>query len=145
MVDLHWQGPKMFSQAHAPGSIPEYKGVYLICSRKGLYQYSKGRSSLAYIGSGDVGDRLDSHISQNPRVISLLDDEKTLRFWYARVPGGHHDCVEQVLFDQFEDHHGRRPLLNERRPPCSKEYGSFVLRHHGLSFPYHFSTSEQFD
>jgi hypothetical protein len=144
IVDLDWRGPKMFSANRVPGTIPGYKGVYLITSRKATYSYPRGRSSIAYIGSGSVGDRLSSHVDENERVQNLLDKEGTLRFWWARVGYGSHDCVEQTLFDDFQERHGGRPIINMRRPPCSREYDSFRVRHSGLAYPHYFSSSAQF-
>lgn len=139
LVDLEWQGPKMFSENRIPVTIPDYRGVYLIASRKRHYDYSRGRSSLAYIGSGLVADRLPAHVSRNPRVQQTLAEEGTMWFYYARVGKGAHDCVEQVLFDEFVDRHGENPILNVVRPPCGRRWTEFRVSHSNLSFPYDFS------
>lgn len=139
IVDLQWQGPKMFSHNRTPETVPDYRGVYLISSRKQLYDYPRGNSSLAYIGSGMVADRLPAHVDRNPRVQTVLDNEGTMWFWYARVAQGLHECVEQSLFDTFVDRHGANPLLNMVRPPCDLDWRSVTVRHGGLNFPYDFS------
>ena len=139
-VDLEWQGPKMFSLARTPATIPSYLGVYLLSSRHNMYGYPRGRSSLAYIGSGRVADRLSDHASTNPRVKQTLSEEGTIWFWYARVGYDSHDCVERVLFDEFEDRHGRGPVLNVLRPSCGRSHQSLVVRHQNLNFPYDFSS-----
>ena len=139
IADLQWQGPKMFSLNRQPATIPDYKGVYLISSRKLRYEYPRGRSSLAYIGSGNVADRLPAHLYRKEDVIDALGDEGTMWFWYARVPQGQHDCVEQVLFDEFEDRHGSGPALNKVRPGCSMDWSNFKVRHHNLAFPFDFT------
>lgn len=141
LVDLNWQR-RMFSLSSRPGTIPDYKGVYLISSRKILYGYPHGRSSLAYIGSGKVADRLPAHLYRKEDLIEALGDEGTMWFWYARVPQGQHDCVEQVLFDEFEGRHGRGPVLNKVRPACTMDWSDFKLHHYNLSFPYDFSRSD---
>ena len=142
LADLNWQGPKMFSRNHRPGTIPDYKGVYLISSRKLVYHYPRGRSSLAYIGSGSVADRLPAHLSRKEDLIDALGEEGTMWFWYARVPHGSHDCVEQVLFDEFEERHGSGPVLNKVRPACATSWSRFKVRHHNLAFPYDFARSD---
>ncbi len=101
IVDLNWQGPKMFSRKSIP-RLPSYRGVYLISSRKVLYGYPHGRSSLAYIGSGIVSDRIHSHVRSNFKLKKLLREEGTLRVRYASASRGTHPCVEQVLFTRFE-------------------------------------------
>lgn len=141
LVDLNWQR-RMFSLGRHPRTIPDYKGVYLVSSRKLLYSYPHGRSSLAYIGSGNVADRLPAHIHRKEDLIEALGDEGTMWFWYARVPQGQHDCVEQVLFDGFEDRHGRGPVLNKVRPACTMDWSEFKPRHYNLSFPYDFTRSD---
>lgn len=141
IADLNWQGPKMFSLNRQPSTIPDYKGVYLISSRKVLYGYPHGRSSLAYIGSGSVADRLPAHLYRKEDLIKCLEKEGTMRFWYARVPHGSHDCVEQVLFDEFEERHGSGPILNKVRPVCSSDWSNFSVRHHNLAYPYDFTRS----
>lgn len=143
--DLQWQGPRIFSQKKIPETVPRYAGVYLISSRRGFYDYPKGHSSLAYIGSsGDVGDRLNQHVGENKRVTAQLRGEGALRFWWARVGYGSHDCVEQVLFDDFEERHGKAPLINQIRPPCPRDHRTFVVRNWNLAFPHFFTTAEQF-
>ncbi len=141
-MDVLWQGPKMFSLNRLPGTIPGYKGVYLISSRKGLYDYPHGHSSLAYIGSGRVADRLTAHARRNDALIERLEDEGTLWFWYASASGGWHPCVEQVLFDDFEGRHGGLPLLNKVRPSCSMDWRNVTVHHHYLSFPYDFTRQD---
>ncbi len=140
LVDLNWQR-RMFSLGRRPETIPDYKGVYLIASRKRLYEYPRGRSSLVYIGCGSVADRLPAHLNRNEELLDVLGDESTMWFWYARVPQGQHDCVEQVLFDEFEARHGDGPALNKVRPGCSMDWSTFKIRHHNLSFPYDFTRS----
>jgi hypothetical protein len=142
IVDLNWQGPKMFSLNRTPSTVPDYRGVYLLASRRLLYDYPRGRSSLAYIGSGLVADRLPAHVDRNPRVRTTLDNEGTMWFWYARVPQGMQGCVEQVMFDKFVEKHGSNPILNMVRPPCDLEWRNMTVRHDGLSFPYDFSRSK---
>ena len=142
IVDLDWKGPKMFSSRSIP-KLPSYRGVYLISSRKMLYGYPHGRSSLAYIGSGFVADRIDSHVRSNLKVKELLRDEGTLRAWYARAPHDTHRCVEQVLFDEFEQRHGDRPILNHVRPSCPVPWDDFKVRHEGMTYPYDLSRSDQ--
>ena len=139
IVDLQWQGPKLFSTNRTPTTVPDYKGVYLVSSRKNLYDYPRGASSLAYIGSGSVADRLPAHVERNPRVQTLLHNEGTLLFWYARVAKGLHGCVEQQLFDDFVDRRGANPCLNMLRPSCPLDWNALRVRHLGLSFPYDFS------
>ncbi len=141
IVDLEWQGPRMFSLARTPTTVPDYRGVYLLSSRKELYPYLRGSSSLAYIGSGNVADRLPAHISRNPRVQTVLQNEGTMWFWYARVARGIHDCVEQQLFDAFVQRHGENPVLNMIRPPCALDWHRVTVRSQGLSFPFDFSRS----
>lgn len=80
IVDLEWQGPKIFSMNRTPETIPNYRGVYLLSSRKGLYQYPRGMSSLSYIGSGQVARRLPAHVDRNPRVRTVLKNESTMWF-----------------------------------------------------------------
>lgn len=142
IVDLEWQGPKMFSMNRTPQTIPDYRGVYLLGSRKVLYDYPRGMSSLAYIGSGRVAQRLPAHVSRNPRVRAVLDNESTMWFWYARVAQGLHECVEQHLFDDFVDRHGDNPVLNMVRPRCSMDWRGVTIHHSGLSFPYDFSRKD---
>jgi len=140
IVDLAWQGPKIFSLARTPSTIPEYKGVYLLSSRKNMYRYDQGRSSLAYIGSGKVADRLPDHVASNPRVQEILDEEGTMWFWYARVGYELHDCVERTLYDEFVARHGSGPRLNVRRPSCRQDHSNVVVRHQRIRFPYDFSS-----
>jgi len=142
IVELEWQGPKMFSLNRLPETVPDYRGVYLFSSRKGLYDYSSGMSSVAYIGSGQVARRLPAHVSRNPRVQNVLENESTMWFWYARVAQGLHECVEQHLFEDFVDRHGENPILNVVRPPCSLEWRSVTVRHSGLNFPFDFSRKD---
>jgi len=145
-VDLQWQGPRIFSENRTPETVPNYSGVYLISSRKGLYSYPNGKSALAYIGSSmDVGSRLNQHVDESKRIVAQLREEGTLRFWWARVGYGSHDCVEQVLFDEFEEWHGKAPFLNQIRPPCSRDHRKFVVRSWNIAFPYYFSSSAQFN
>ena len=139
IVDLEWQGPKLFSLNRTPQTVPDYRGVYLLSSRKEMYEYARGRSSLAYIGSGKVADRLPAHVSRNPRVQTVLTNEGTMWFWYARVAQGIHDCVEQILFDDFVERHGENPVLNVVRPSCALDWTNVTVRHNNLSFPYDFS------
>jgi hypothetical protein len=139
-VDLAWQGPKMFSKERTPSTIPAYKGVYLLSSRHNMYDYPRGRSSLAYVGSGLVADRLPDHVSTNPRVQQTLNEEGTLWFWYARVGYEAHDCVERALFDEFEARHGSGPVLNVIRPSCRVDHSSIVVRHQRIHFPFDFSS-----
>jgi hypothetical protein len=139
IVDLDWQGPKMFSINRTPQTIPDYRGVYLLSSRKELYGYPRGLSSLAYIGSGQVARRLPAHVGGNPRVQNALDNESTMWFWYARVAQGLHDCVEQHLFDDFVERHGASPILNIVRPACATDWSGVTVRHSGLRFPYDYS------
>ena len=141
LVDLNWQH-RMFSLNRRPDTIPDYKGVYLIASRKRLYDYPHGRSSLAYIGCGSVAARLPAHLSRNEDLADALGTEGTMWFWYARVPQGQHDCVEQVLFDEFEDRHGSGPVFNKVRPGCSMDWSTFKVRHHNLAFPFDFARSD---
>ena len=84
LADLNWQGPKMISRNRTPRTLPGYNGVYLISSRHVRYQYPHGQSSLAYIGSGRVEDRLHSHVGRNRDLIEHLDAEGTMWFWYHR-------------------------------------------------------------
>ncbi len=142
LVDLNWQGPKMFSLNRLPQTIPGYRGVYLITSRKMLYDYPKGRSSLLYIGSGWVGDRLEAHANRNKNLLDVLGEEGTLWFWYASASKGWHPCVEQVLFDEFESRHGGRPLLNQLRPSCRDDWSTVRVKHYNLAFPYDFCRSD---
>ncbi len=142
IVDLEWQGPKMFSIGRTPQTIPDYRGVYLLSSRKQLYAYKRGMSSLAYVGSGQVAQRLPAHVSRNPRVQTILNNESTMWFWYARVAQGLHECVEQQLFDTFVDRHGENPILNMVRPACSIDWKKVTVRHSGLNFPYDFSRKD---
>ena len=142
LVDLLWQGPRMISFNRLPQTIPRYRGVYLISSRKMMYGYPKGRSSLAYIGSGWVADRLSAHVAGNKDLVALLETEGTMWFWYAAASKGWHPCVEQVLFDEFEDRHGQRPILNKVRPPCGVDWASVRLKQHNVNFPYDFSRSD---
>jgi len=130
----------MFSESRLPSTIPDYRGVYLLASRHNMYGYPRGRSSLAYIGSGQVAHRLPSHVAANPRVRATLEDEGTMWFWYAQVGYGTHDCVEQVLFDEFESRHGTPPVLNVIRPSCGRTHDRLVVRHENLRFPYDFSS-----
>lgn len=139
IVDLEWQGPKMFSLNRTPKTIPAYRGVYLLGSRKGLYSYPRGMSSLAYVGSGKVARRLPAHVDRNPRVQTVLDSESTMWFWYARVARGLHECVEQQLLDAFVERHGANPVLNMVRPACSVDWRNVTVRHSNLNFPYDFS------
>lgn len=132
----------MFSMNRAPTTIPDYRGVYLLSSRKQLYDYPRGNSSLAYIGSGWVADRLPEHIDRNPRVQTVLQNEGTMWVWYARVARELHECVEQNLFDDFVDRHGANPVLNMVRPPCSLEWKNVTIRHGNMSFPYDFSRQD---
>lgn len=129
----------MFSLSRTPQTVPDYRGVYLLASRKLLYDYPRGNSSLAYIGSGNVADRLPAHVSRNPRVQTVLTNEGTMWFWYSRVGQGIHDCVEQTLFDAFVERHGANPILNMVRPACDVDWKDMTVRHHNLSFPYDFS------
>ena len=129
----------MFSLNRLPSTIPGYRGVYLMSSRKNLYRYPHGRSSLVYIGSGWIADRLKAHVSRTKDVRRLLRDEGTLWFSYASVPKDWHQCVEQVLFDAFEERHGSLPLFNDLRPHCPRAWDDVVVNHDGLSFPYDFS------
>ena len=130
----------MFSRSRTPDTIPLYRGVYLLSSRHGMYRYPRGRSSLAYIGSGRVADRLVDHVGSNPRVQHTLDEEGTMWFWYARVGYDDHECVEQLLFDTFEARHGAGPVLNMVRPACRVAHKSLVIRHDNLRYPYDFSS-----
>ena len=139
LVDLTWQGPKRLSLNRLPRTIPGHRGVYLISSRKGLYPYPRGHSSLAYIGSGRMGNRLSAHVGRNDDLIDLVGAEGTMWFWYASVPRGWHPCVEQVLFDEFEERHGSHPVLNKVRPPCDLDWRNIRVKHSNLSFPYDFS------
>lgn len=139
IVDLEWQGPKMFSLNRTPESVPDYKGVYLLSSRKNMYRYPRGSSSLAYIGSGSVADRLPAHVASNPRVQTALQNEGTMWFWYARVGRGVHDCVEQLLFDDFVERHDANPCLNVVRPSCRVDWRDYTIRHSKFNFPYDFS------
>jgi hypothetical protein len=141
-ADLNWQGPKMISRNRTPQTLPGYNGVYLISSRHSRYRYPHGQSSLAYVGSGRVEDRLQAHVSGNTDLIERLDAEGTMWFWYAGVPGGWHDCIEQGLFDDFVERHGTNPMLNKIRPPCRRAWSEFSLRHHGINFPYDFARSD---
>ena len=141
LVDLNWQR-RMFSLNRQPETIPDYKGVYLISSRKFLYRYPHGRSSLSYIGSGSVADRLPAHLYRKEDLIKALENEGTMWFWYARVPQGQYDCVEQALFDEFEDRHGAGPALNKVRPGCEMDWSTFRIRHYNLAFPYDFARSD---
>ena len=142
IVDLQWQGPKMFSLNRLPETVPDYVGVYLLSSRKQLYDYPRGKSSLAYIGSGQVARRLPAHVGGNPRVQTVLENESTMWFRYARVAQDLHGCVEQHLFDDFVERHGANPLLNMVRPACSLDWRSVTVRHSGLSFPFDFSRKD---
>jgi len=141
-ADLNWQGPKMISLNRIPATIPGYNGVYLISSRHARYSYPHGQSSLAYIGSGRVEDRLPAHVRENAGLVKRLDIEGAMWFWYAQVPGGWHDCVEQSLFDDFVERHGTNPILNKIRPPCRRDWTDFSLRHQGINFPYDFARSD---
>lgn len=139
IVDLQWQGPKLFSLSRIPETIPDYRGVYLLSSRKEMYDYRRGHSSLAYIGSGFIADRLPAHVARNPRVQTVLGNEGTMRFWYARVAQDLHGCIEQRLFDEFVDRHGDNPVLNVVRPACKVDWREITVRHANLNFPYDFS------
>jgi hypothetical protein len=79
-------------------------------------------------------------VGNNPRVQTVLDNEGTMWFWYAQVGYDAHDCVEQVLFDEFEDRHGAGPILNMVRPSCGVPHRNLVVRHQKLHFPYDFSS-----
>lgn len=144
-MELLWQGPRIFSENRTPETVPDYAGVYLITSRKGLYSYPNGRSSIAYIGkSDDVGNRLGQHVGEGLRVAAQLAKEGTLRFWWARVGGGNNNCIEQILYDEFEERHRGRPILNRVRPSCSQNYREFVVTHSNYPFPHYFTTAAQF-
>jgi hypothetical protein len=144
-VDLLWQGPRIFSENRIPETVAGYAGVYLISSRKHLYGYPKGRSSIAYIGkSDDVGTRLGQHVGEGRQVSDHLAEEGTLRFWWAQVGYGNNECVEQILYDDFEQRHGAQPILNKARPSCSRKYGEFVVRHSNYAYPHYFTTAAQF-
>ena len=138
-VDLTWQGPKMFSLNRLPQTVPGYRGVYVISSRKMMYDYPRGKSSLAYVGMGRVADRLSAHVGRSEGLIELLEDEGTMWFWYASAARGTHACVESVLLQEFASRHGGLPLLNKARPTPSEDCSGIVVRHHNLSFPYDFS------
>jgi len=138
-VDLAWQGPKMFSLNRLPWTVPGYRGVYLVSSRKMIYDYPRGKSSLAYVGMGRVADRLPAHVGRKKGLIELLEDEGTMWFWYASAAQGTHPCVESVLLQEFASRHGGLPLLNKARPTPSEDCSGIVVRHHNLSFPYDFS------
>lgn len=142
IVDLNWQGPKMFSLNRAPSTLPGYKGVYLLASRHGLYKYASGHSSLAYIGSGTVADRLPAHLNRKEDLRAVLEDEGTMWIWYASASRGTHPCVEQVLFDAFEERHGQRPILNRVRPSCPIPWNNLTVRHGNLAFPFDFTRTE---
>ncbi len=142
IVTLAWQGPRMFSLNRLPETVPGYKGVYLISSRKCRYSYPRGRSSLVYIGSGSVAERLPDHIRRNRDLNELLGEEGTMWLWYASASQGWHPCVEQVLFDAFEERHGGRPILNKVRPGCSVDWAKVHVYHQNLAFPYDFSRSD---
>lgn len=137
-VDLAWQGPKMFSLNRLPWTIPGYRGVYLISSRKMVYDYPQGMSSLAYVGTGWVANRLSAHAGR-PEVVELLEEEGTLWFWYASAAHGTHECVESILLQEFAHRHGGLPLLNKAWPTATEDCSGIVVRHQNLSFPYDFS------
>jgi len=139
LVDLYWRGPRMFSLNRVPETVPGYRGVYMISSRKGLYAYPRGYSSLAYIGSGRVADRLAAHVRRKDDLIALLKGEGTMWVWYASASRGWHPCVEQVLFDEFEARHGGYPILNKVRPRCDVDWAKLRVKHLNLRFPFDFS------
>ena len=145
-VDLAWQGPRIFPTNRTPETVASYAGVYVISSRRGTYSYPRGRSSIAYIGkSDDVGRRLEQHVGGGRQVASQLGKEGTPRFWWARAGYGSNECVEQVLYDQFEERHGAPPILNKVRPSCSVSHRDSVVRHYNVAIPHHFTTMNQFD
>lgn len=129
----------MFSLNRAPSTLPGYKGVYLLSSRKSLYKYERGRSSLAYIGSGTVADRLPAHLQRKDDLREVLAEEGTMWIWYASASRGSHPCVEQALFDAFEERHGDRPILNKVRPSCPVPWDDLTVRNENLAFPFDFS------
>ena len=139
IVDLEWQGPKLFSLNRTPRTVPDYRGVYLLCSRKETNEYRPRpvQSCLHRLREGRGPP--SAHVSRNPRVQTVLSNEGTMWFWYARVTQGIHDCVEQILFDDFVARHGENPVLNVVRPPCALDWTNVTVRHHKLSFPYDFS------
>ena len=141
-VDLAWQGPRMFSLNRLPQTVPGYRGVYVISSRKMMYGYPRGKSSLAYLGMGRVADRLSAHVGRSEGLIELLVDEGTMWFWYASASHGTHPCVESVLLQEFASRHGGLPLLNKAWPTPSEDCGGIVVRHYNLSFPYDFSRGD---
>jgi hypothetical protein len=139
-VDLLWQGPRMFSLGRIPSTIPSYNGVSLISSRKFLYDYPRGRSSLAFVGSGQVDGVLIEKISGDTHLAHQLRNEGTMWYWHASVGHRLHEVVAGEMMVRFEERHESIPRLNDAMSPVDAELLSRLrVRHHHLAFPFDFS------
>lgn len=142
-AQINWSRELTFSgrqKSYVRDCVPHIRGVYCIYSKYHTFDYSstewatKRWSSVIYVGSGWIDDRLCAHLTyQKNGLLAGYLDSTQLAYRYDRIV--HSDIqdwprtVEAGLLGLFEWKFGQLPRANKRRETFPElEIDKFVVQ-----------------
>ena len=90
--------------------------IILVPTKPGCYALSNVNEEILYIGQGDLGTRMKSHL-RDPEKTTVTRLGKAFFFHYRITPEIALNKIERGWVQQHEDMEGEMPILNKIKPP----------------------------